>query len=90
MSVSGRVGREEVDGVVKGLVLLTDMVMMATLVAGLRVLGLEAQVLSLDAHTLEEILGGVHRLPPGTRLNLELLDQRRFASGFLYLRYAIT
>ena len=31
--------------------------------------------------------GGKHYLPGGVRLELELLEERRFASGMLYLRY---
>lgn len=31
--------------------------------------------------------GGKPFLPDGIRLNLELLDERRFGSGFVYLRY---
>ena len=31
--------------------------------------------------------GGKRALPDGVRVNLELLDERRFASGFIYLRY---
>lgn len=31
--------------------------------------------------------GGKPALPPGTRVQLELLDERRFATGTLYLRY---
>ena len=33
--------------------------------------------------------GGKRALPTGTRLNLSLLDERRFASGFVYLRYQL-
>ena len=32
--------------------------------------------------------GGKRALPDGARLDLELLDERRFASGVVYLRYA--
>ena len=32
--------------------------------------------------------GGKRALPDGVRLDLELLDERRFASGVVYLRYA--
>ena len=32
--------------------------------------------------------GGRPALPPGLRLDLELLDQRRFGNGTVYLRYA--
>jgi dihydrofolate reductase len=32
---------------------------------------------------------GDHFLPGGIRLDLELLDERRFRSGFVYLRYRI-
>jgi dihydrofolate reductase len=32
--------------------------------------------------------GGTHWLPGGVRLRLELLDERRFAAGVVYLRYA--
>ena len=31
--------------------------------------------------------GGKRALPDGVRVDLELLDERRFASGFIYLRY---
>jgi dihydrofolate reductase len=31
--------------------------------------------------------GGTRSLPDGLRLDLELLDERRFGSGFVYLRY---
>ncbi len=34
--------------------------------------------------------GGKQALPDGLRLDLELLDQRRFAGGMTYLRYGIT
>jgi dihydrofolate reductase len=34
--------------------------------------------------------GGLHWLPPHLRVPLELLDERRFASGVVYLRYAVT
>jgi dihydrofolate reductase len=33
--------------------------------------------------------GGKPSLPGGVRLDLELLDERRFGSGFVYLRYAL-
>lgn len=33
--------------------------------------------------------GGTPILPDGLRLDLELLDERRFAGGFVYLRYAV-
>ena len=33
--------------------------------------------------------GGKPALPRGVRLDLELLDQRRFANGAIYLRYAV-
>jgi dihydrofolate reductase len=33
--------------------------------------------------------GGKRSLPPGVRLTLELLDQRRFGSGVVYLQYRI-
>ena len=32
--------------------------------------------------------GGTAALPNGARVELELIDERRFASGFVYLRYA--
>lgn len=32
---------------------------------------------------------GLRALPDDVRLDLELLDQRRFASGFLHVRYAV-
>jgi dihydrofolate reductase len=32
--------------------------------------------------------GGTHALPDGLRLDLELLDERRFANGVAFLRYA--
>jgi dihydrofolate reductase len=31
--------------------------------------------------------GGIHFLPDGVRVDLELLDEHRFDSGFVYLRY---
>jgi riboflavin biosynthesis pyrimidine reductase len=31
--------------------------------------------------------GGTPSLPPGVRLDLELVDERRFDSGMAYLRY---
>jgi dihydrofolate reductase len=31
--------------------------------------------------------GGKQSLPDGVRLELELLDQRRFGNGMVYLRY---
>ncbi|HEV3378885.1 MAG TPA: dihydrofolate reductase family protein, partial [Thermoleophilaceae bacterium] len=34
--------------------------------------------------------GGKKSLPDGVRLDLELLDERRFASGMVHLRYAAT
>jgi dihydrofolate reductase len=34
--------------------------------------------------------GGKPWLPQGIPLSLELLDERRFASGFVYLRYAVS
>jgi dihydrofolate reductase len=34
--------------------------------------------------------GGKQALPEGVRLSLELLDERRFGSGFVYLRYRVT
>jgi dihydrofolate reductase len=33
--------------------------------------------------------GGKRALPDGVRTDLRLLDQRRFESGFVYLRYAV-
>jgi dihydrofolate reductase len=33
--------------------------------------------------------GGTAIFPGGLRLDLDLLDERRFASGFVYLRYAV-
>jgi dihydrofolate reductase len=33
--------------------------------------------------------GGKQALPDGVRVDLELLDERRFASGFVYLRYGV-
>lgn len=33
--------------------------------------------------------GGTPWLPPGIRLRLDLLEERRFASGFVYLRYLV-
>jgi len=32
--------------------------------------------------------GGKHFLPPGVRIELELLEERRFAGGVVFLRYA--
>jgi hypothetical protein len=34
-----------------------------------------------------EIGGGNQSLPDGVRLDLELLEERRFAGGVVYLRY---
>jgi dihydrofolate reductase len=34
--------------------------------------------------------GGKPALPCGTRVDLELLDERRFANGVVYLRYRVT
>src|SRR3954471_15068404 len=34
--------------------------------------------------------GGTRALPDGVRAKLELLDERRFASGAVYVRYAVT
>jgi hypothetical protein len=31
--------------------------------------------------------GGKHSLPDGVRVNLELLDERQFSKGTVYLRY---
>jgi dihydrofolate reductase len=33
--------------------------------------------------------GGTQALPDGVRLDLDLLDERRFASGVIYLRYRV-
>ena len=33
--------------------------------------------------------GGTRALPDGVRLQMELLDERRFASGVVYLRYGV-
>jgi dihydrofolate reductase len=33
--------------------------------------------------------GGTRALPDGVRFDLELIDQHRFESGFVYLRYAV-
>ena len=33
--------------------------------------------------------GGTHWLPPDVRLNLELLDERRFNSGVVHLHYSV-
>jgi dihydrofolate reductase len=33
--------------------------------------------------------GGTHALPAGLRLELELLDERRFGNGVVYLRYRV-
>lgn len=33
--------------------------------------------------------GGTPGLPPGQRLSLDLLDERRFTNGTVYLRYAV-
>jgi dihydrofolate reductase len=40
--------------------------------------------------TLIVVGGGRRSLPTNIRLNLELLDERRFGSGVVYLRYRIT
>jgi hypothetical protein len=31
--------------------------------------------------------GGKRSLPEGTRMNLELIDERRFGNGTMHLRY---
>ena len=31
--------------------------------------------------------GGTHWLPPGVRVDLDLVEERRFASGVVFLRY---
>ena len=33
--------------------------------------------------------GGNHFLPGGVRVNLELMDERRFSSGVVYLNYRV-
>ncbi len=33
--------------------------------------------------------GGTHWLPPDVRLNLDLIDERRFTSGVVYLHYEV-
>jgi hypothetical protein len=33
--------------------------------------------------------GGVRALPDGVRAGLELLDERRFGNGMVYLRYRV-
>ena len=33
--------------------------------------------------------GGKRALPDGLRLDLELIEERRFASGVVYLRYGV-
>jgi riboflavin biosynthesis pyrimidine reductase len=33
--------------------------------------------------------GGTRALPDGVRLQMELLDERRFGSGVVYLRYGV-
>ena len=33
--------------------------------------------------------GGTQSLPDGVSLQLELLDERRFGNGVVYLRYAV-
>ena len=57
----------------------------------------------LAAHALEAALvdechlflnpvvvgGGTHALPAGLRLDLDLLDERRFGNGVVYLRYRV-
>jgi dihydrofolate reductase len=35
------------------------------------------------------VCGGTHALPDGVRLDLDLLDERGFASGVIYLRYRV-
>jgi riboflavin biosynthesis pyrimidine reductase len=34
--------------------------------------------------------GGTRALPDGLKASLELLDERRFAGGFAYLRYRVS
>ena len=34
--------------------------------------------------------GGTRALPEGLKLSLELRDERRFANGVVYLRYAVS
>jgi hypothetical protein len=33
--------------------------------------------------------GGTRALPDGVRLQMELLDERRFGGGVVYLRYGV-
>jgi hypothetical protein len=33
--------------------------------------------------------GGTRALPDGVRLDLELLDERRFDNGFVYVRHRV-
>jgi len=42
----------------------------------------------VDEPGAKPVGGGKRALPDGVRLDLELLDERRFASGVVYLRYA--
>jgi dihydrofolate reductase len=44
--------------------------------------------LHLFAHSIV-IGGGTHWLPTGVRIPLELLDERRFASGVVHMHYAV-
>jgi dihydrofolate reductase len=49
--------------------------------------GLVDEVWQIVAPTV--VGGGTAMFPDGLRMGLELLDERRFASGFVYLRYAV-
>lgn len=47
--------------------------------------------LALDRHFVPAVVGGGTRsLPEDLDLRLELLDERRFASGFVFLRFRVT
>jgi dihydrofolate reductase len=70
--------------------------MKAAATADLAVGGPELASHAFDAGLVDECLlflvpivvgGGKQALPDGVRLELELLDERRFSSGVVYLRY---
>jgi hypothetical protein len=44
---------------------------------------------SIYSFTPVVVGGGKRALPSNIRLNLELLDERRFRSGVVYLRYRV-
>jgi len=70
----------------------------ATAVRDLTVGGPHLAAQALEAGLVDELHlflapalvgGGIHALPNGLRLNLELLEERRFGSGFVHLHYGL-